>query len=180
MTNSVDAVQRICVGVIIAAHGVRGDVKIRIFTDKPKDIANFDEISDESGKIYKLAVISVPNNADFIIARIEGIESRNDAESMRHIKLYINRSALPIIHTPDEFYHADLCGMTARLMDGRVIGIIQNVVNYGATDILEICEINSEKIILYPFTKQCVLEVNVKERYVVVNSIDDVENAESI
>lgn len=169
-----DGADLVCIGTITSMHGIRGNVKIHTFTDKPQDIAAFDEIFDDYGKIYKITAISIPNNANCIIAQIDGFNSRNDAEALRNLRLYVKRSALPIIQNADEYYHADLCGMTARLKTGQVMGIVRHILNYGANDILEICDIDSEQIILYPFTKQFVHTVNIKERYMILEPLEEV------
>jgi 16S rRNA processing protein RimM len=147
----------VCVGVITSVHGVKGNVKIRSFTDAPTDIATFHHVFDDSGRQFNISVI-IPKK-DYMIAAIEGVSSRNDAEGLRNVKLYIKRSELPELAN-DEFYHADLIGMEARSSDGTLLGTVKNVVNFGAGDILEIYDISSEKIIYYPFKKQFIPAVD--------------------
>jgi 16S rRNA processing protein RimM len=150
----------ICVGVITSVNGVKGHVKIRSFTQKSSDIANFNHIFDpESKKEYKISVVSAKK--DYIIAGIEGVNSRNDAERMRNTQLFIKRSELPEAANNDEYYHADLIGIQAKAQDGRPIGVVKNVLNFGAGDVLEIYNASTEKTSYYPFTKQFVPELDV-------------------
>ncbi len=164
--KSIEQNHDICVGVITAVNGVKGYVKIRSFTDRPSDIANFENLYDpESSKIFKLKLIS--EKKDYIIAAIDGICNRNDAELLRNTKLYINRAELPETQT-EEYYHVDLIGMQALSEDGIVIGIVKNVVNFGAGDILEVYDTTSEKTIYYPFTKQFVPIVSLLEKNLIL------------
>lgn len=162
----------ICVGVITSVNGVKGHVKIRSFTEKPGDVANFNEIYDEHGqKAYKISVITTKK--DYIIAGIEGINNRNQAETLRNTKLFIKRSELPQ-PSSEEYYHADLVGIEARSEEGVQLGIVKNVLNFGAGDILEVYDISTEKTIYYPFTKQFIPEVNLKEKFLILKPLEEV------
>jgi 16S rRNA processing protein RimM len=172
--SSVERDYDICIGVITSAHGVKGNVKVHTFTARPSNVKDFIEIFDINGILYKLSVVSLPSKAGYLIAKIEGINSRNDAELLCHKKLYVKRSTLPAIQEEDEFYHADLYGMIVRSQDGEVIGTVQNILNYGANDILEVSDTNSEKVMLYPFNKQFVQQINIKERYLVLELLEEV------
>ena len=165
----------ICIGVITSVHGVKGYVKIRTFTNKPTDVTSFNNVYDEDGNTYKVSVV-FPKK-DYLIAAIEGINNRNQAEPLRNTKLYIKRSELP---TPknNEFYHADLLGMEARSSDDSKFGIVKNVVNFGAGDILEIYDITSEKVVYYPFKKQYVPTIDINQRYITVNPLEEVITAD--
>ncbi len=161
----------ICVGVITAVHGVKGYVKIRTFTNKPADVTGFRNVFDEAGKTYKVSVV-FPKK-DYLIASIDGVIGRNAAETLRNTKLYIKRSELP--ETGDgEFYHADLVGMEAVNQDGSRFGIVKNIVNFGAGDILEIYDITSEKVVFYPFKKQFVPIIDLLQRQITLNPLEEV------
>jgi 16S rRNA processing protein RimM len=162
----------ICVGVITSVNGVKGHVKIRSFTEKPSDIANFNALFDQDGKeVYKVSVVT--SKKDYIIAGIAGISNRNEAEKLRNTKLFIKRSALP--HSKgDEYYHADLVNLEARSEEGVQLGIVKNIVNFGAGDIIEIYDISTEKTIYYPFTKQFVPEVNIEKKYITLKPLEEV------
>lgn len=160
----------ICVGVITAVHGVRGYVKIRSFTEHPSDIANFACIFDDGGNLYAIKLVEVKK--DYLIASLEGVKSRTEAEKFRNTKLFIKRSDLPSVED-EEYYHADLVGLKACYEDGTQIGIVRNIVNFGAGDIVEICDLATEKTIYYPFRKQYVPEINIAEGWVKLAPLEE-------
>ena len=160
----------LCIGVITSVHGVKGYVKIRTFTDEPSDIEQFSHIFDDAGASYELK-IKIPKK-DYIIASIEGVISRNHAEKLRNTKLFIKRSELPDL-SQDEFYHADLIGMEAVSTEGDTVGIVKNITNFGAGDILEIYDLSSEKVIFFPFKKQFVPAVDVLQRKITLNPLEE-------
>ena len=106
-----DAPKRICLGVVTAPHGVQGAVRIKSFTEKPEDVARYGSLTDETGlRRFELRLIGAGKGV--VIARLSGVEDRNQAEAVRGLRLYLPRSALP--HTEaEEYYHADLIGLEA-------------------------------------------------------------------
>lgn len=155
----------ICIGIITSVNGVRGNVKIKNFTENPSDIANFKNIYDENNKSYKISIASV--RKDCLIAGIDGINNRNEAETLRNTKLFISRSELPEASN-DEYYHADLLGLNAKYEDGVMAGIIKNVVNFGAGDLIEIYDVSTERTLYIPFTKTQVPAVNLVEGFITI------------
>src|SRR5262245_1892876 len=127
--------ERVLVGAIAGAHGLRGEVRIKSFTDDPAAVARYGPLSDESGeRQFKLSITGHTKGG--VIACIEGISSRTVAEALRGLRLYVPRSALPA--TPvDEYYRVDLIGLRVELADGSEFGRIADVQNYGAGDVLE-------------------------------------------
>jgi 16S rRNA processing protein RimM len=159
----------ICVGMITSAHGIRGAVNIKSYTENPKDIASYGPVFNKEGeRSYKLKVISVKKD-NCIIAMIDGTDTRNDAEKLKGMKLYIPRGVLPEILEDDEFYSEDLLGLTAFFQDGKEYGVVQAVHNYGSCDILEIRLKDSNKEELLAFTKEIVPEINLEEGYIIVD-----------
>lgn len=162
----------LCVGVITSVNGVRGYVKIRSFTENSKDICAFKQIFDkETNSQYKIRLISAKK--DYIIAGIDGISSREEAEKLRNTKLYIARTELPSLKK-EEFYHADLIGMDVKTDEGISLGVVRNLVNFGAGDILEIQDPITEKVSFYPFNKQFILEVNKQDRVITATALEEV------
>jgi 16S rRNA processing protein RimM len=128
--------RRILIGEITGAHGIRGDLLVRSYTDVPEAIAGYGPLTDASGrKSFSLRVVRVTSKG--IVARIGGIEDRNAAEPLRGTKLYVDRSKLPETQEA-EFYHADLVGLRAVAPDGKELGKIVSVQNFGAGDLLEL------------------------------------------
>ena len=158
-------VERILVGAIAGAHGVRGELRIKSFTDDPAAVAAYGPVSDESGQ-KRFDLIVTGQTKGGVIARIDGIADRTAAEALRGLRLYVPRTALPAADA-DEYYRVDLIGLTAELADGTVYGRIANVDDYGAGDILEIERPDGQTELL-PFTDRVVPTVDIAARRVVV------------
>ncbi|MFI4984238.1 MAG: ribosome maturation factor RimM [Rickettsiales bacterium] len=166
-----DTSNDICVGVITSVSGVKGNVKVRSFTENLDDICHFSYVFDESSKQYKVSLVS--KRKDFIIAAIEGISNRNEAETLRNTMLYIKRSELPAVKS-DQFYHTDLIGSEAKLEDGGFIGSVKNILNFGAGDIIEIYDVAAERTIYYPFSKQFVVNVNTDAKSLILKPLEEI------
>ena len=157
----------ICLGIITSPHGIKGAVKVKTFTEKPKNISLYGQLisGDENYKINSVSVI----NDNLIIAAISGVNSRNEAELLRNKKLYIERSKLAELNDKDEFYQSDLAGMEVRLENNELYGYIESIYNFGSGDILKISVISTKKNIMLSFTKEIFPHVNIKERYIMLN-----------
>ena len=165
----------ICVGIITAVNGVKGYVKIKSFTENPDDLTKFQQVFDEDNISYRISLVS--QKRDYMIAGIEGVDNRNKAEKLRNKKLYIKRSELPDA-SEDEYYHADLVDLEARTEDGTKFGTVRDIVNFGAGDIIEVHDAALDRSVFYPFTKQFVPEINIKEGYVAFGVLEEVLAAE--
>jgi 16S rRNA processing protein RimM len=102
------------------------------------------------------------------VARLEGVNDRDAAERLNGVELYADRELLPPTEDEDDFYHADLIGLDARLADGAVLGQVIAVPNFGAGDLIEIRDPRSGDTYLYPFTRKVVPEVHLKQGYLVI------------
>ena len=158
--------QMVCLGRIIGAHGIRGEVKIDSFTELPEEIGAYGELSDESGA-RTFEITELYEGPKGILARLKGVTDRNAAEDLRGMRLYVPRSRLPRLKDDDEFYQADLIGLAAEA-DGAVIGTVRAVQNYGAGDLLEIDVPGRKNSLLVPFTHAVVPTVDVKAGRVVI------------
>ena len=154
---------RILVGAITGAHGIKGEVKLRSFTDKPEDVAAYGPLYDDAGKRFDVRVRARAKGA--VIAAIAGVTDRNAAEALRGTKLYVPRTALPELEA-DEFYYSDLIGLRAERADGGEIGVVTGVANFGAGDVIEIA--GAKKTLDLPFTGDVVREVDVAAGRIVV------------
>ncbi len=155
---------RICVGVIAAAHGIRGEVKVISYTQNPEDITTYGTLTDEMGAPVTLSIRGRVKNQ--FIARVEGVSDRNTAETLRNRKLFIDKEVLPSLKS-GSFYHVDLMGLKARNQAGEELGYIHAIHNFGAGDILEIM-LKSGKKEMLSFTDVIVPEIHVAEGYVVL------------
>lgn len=154
--------QRICIAKIATAHGIKGFVKLHVFADDPH-LANGKLFTSDDGD--KTLTLKLKNaTAKHWLAEIEGITDRTAAEKLRGTELYIDKSALP---EPDEneFYIADLIGMTCFNENKKEIGTIIAVENFGAGDLLEIQPNGGESFYL-PFNDDTILEIT--DEYLII------------
>ena len=158
---------KVCVGQFAGAHGVRGLVKVKSFTGDPEAVASYGPLSDErGGRIFRLTLQGAMK--DLFLARVDGIATREQAQDLTGVRLYVDRSALPDTEDEDEFYHADLIGLRAELADGTLYGRVKALFDFGAGDVLEI-RTEAGPLELLPFTRACVPLVDVKGGRIVVD-----------
>ena len=159
--------ERICVARIGAAHGVRGEVKLWSFTEDPAAVAGYGPLESEDGK-QRFEIEAMRAAKDHFVARIAGVADRDAAERLRNTDLYIPRERLPAIEEADTFYHADLVGNQAVTPDGKEIGTITAVHNFGASDVIEVKPAAGGEPLLIPFTEATVPEIDLVARRVVI------------
>ena len=145
---------RICVGAVAGAHGVKGDVRIKTFTENPMDIAAYGALLDETGQNTFEILNTYPDKMGARV-RFRNVTSRSQAEALRGTRLYVERDHLPELDEED-FYHTDLIGLTAVTVQGEKLGMVKAVHNFGSADLLEI---EGQFI---PFTKINVPEIDFK------------------
>ena len=145
---------RICVGAVAGAHGVKGDVRIKTFTENPMDIAAYGALSDEAGQNTFEILNTYPDKMGARV-RFRNVTSRSQAEALKGTRLYVERDHLPELDEED-FYHTDLIGLTAVTVQGEKLGMVKAVHNFGSADLLEI---EGQFI---PFTKINVPEIDFK------------------
>lgn len=166
----------VLVGRIGAAHGIKGEVRLVSFTAEPKAIGTYGPLDDESGtRRFEIAALR-PVKDNIFIARLAGVTTREAAEALNNLDLYLPRAALPAA-ADDEFYHADLIGLTALDSAGAEIGRVTDVLNFGGGDILEIAPAAGGETLLLPFTKACVPSVDLAQKRLVVVPPIEVEAA---
>jgi 16S rRNA processing protein RimM len=163
---SCDTKQRILLGHIVGAHGVRGEVVIRSYTQEPLDIATYGPLKEENGS-RTFVIRTVRPAAKGIVARLAGIDDRDAAEALSGVGLTVERQKLPEPE-PDAYYHADLIGLEAVDPAGAPIGTIIGVHNYGAGDILELHVTGRRTTELVPFSSAHVPHVDMASRRVVI------------
>jgi len=162
----------VCVAAVATAHGVRGHLKLKTFTEVPENAAAYGPVYDAKGnRLFRLDVQTVLDNG--LIVKAEGITDRNAAERLRGTALYVPREALPA-PLEDEFYHEDLIGLRAEDTAGAVLGEIVGVQDFGAGDILEV-RAPDGTLLDFPFTKAVVPLVDIAGRLVVIDPPVEVE-----
>lgn len=158
--------ERVCVGQITAAHGVRGLVKLKSFTEDPAAIGSYDPLTDGSGRqVLRIRLMSAAK--DHWLAHVEGVDDRNAAEALAGTRLYVERSHLPEPEE-DEFYHADLLGLPVFLPDGTGFGEVAGLHDFGAGDVMEV-RMPVGGTVMVPFTRDAVPVVDPRGGRVVVD-----------
>jgi len=156
----------ILVGQVAGAFGVRGEVRVTAFTADPLSLVAYSPLLTEDGRAA-LTLSQGRAVQGAVIARAAEIATREEAQALRGLRLFVERDALP---APDdeEYYLADLIGLTARTPDGETLGRVKTVSNFGAGDLLEIEPPNVAPAWWTPFTREAVPEVNLEGGWVVV------------
>ncbi len=162
--------ERICVGAISGAFGVHGEVRLKSFCADPAAIADYAPLSDEAGlRDFNIAALR-PARGGFA-ARLKGVATREAAEALRGTLLFAERAQLPSL-PDDEFYHADLIGLEVVDTGGSTLGTVRNVLNHGASDLLEIAPPGGGQAIMMPFTRAVVPTVDLTAGRIVADPPD--------
>lgn len=174
MTNKTS---KILLGQIGAAHGIKGHVRIAAHTQDPLAIGTYGPLdTDRPGLTITLSKLRLHKTV--VVAQIKGIADRTAADNLNGVNLFIDRDKLPAPSDEDDFYHADLIGLEARLDSGVTIGQVSALPNFGAGDLLEVRDSQSGDTYLYPFTKAVVPHVNLAEGYLTIVVPLDAEEGE--
>jgi 16S rRNA processing protein RimM len=152
----------ILVARVAGAFGVRGEVRITTYTEDPLALVRYRTLKREDGA-PALTLASGRAVKGGIVACAKEVETREQAEAMRGLRLYVPREALPEPEE-DEFYHADLIGLAVETADGALIGKVKAVQNFGAGDMLELDPGGGRATFYLPFTREVVPEVRLAER----------------
>ena len=161
---------RVCLGQIGAAHGVRGEVRLRSFTSDPAAIADYGPLETEDGRVLEIEALRPAK--DHFVARLSGIGDRDAASALTNTKLYVPRERLPRTEDPDEFYHADLIGLAAVDRAGKTLGTVVAIHNFGAGDLIEVRPQTGDSTELVPFDLTHVPEVDIASGRIVVHPPD--------
>lgn len=168
---------RLCLAAIAGAHGVRGLVKLKTFTEVPESVAAYGPLSDEAGR-RSFSLTLKGKAKDLLLAAIEGVETREAAQALRGTRLYVERSRLPEPEDPEEFYVADLIGLAAETAAGERLGRISDVADHGAGPILEVTPEDGPVFDL-PFVRAVVPTVDIAAGRVVVELPEEEPGSEA-
>lgn len=170
----------ICLGAIVGVHGIKGEVKVKSWTEVDRDISSYGVLQNEDGsKNFDLRVTG--HSKELLRCKIKGVDNRNAAEELIGTRLYINRTKLSELQT-EEYYQADLIGLeVVSKLDHSKLGSVCGIYNFGAGDIIEIKLAATGKTEMLPFTEEYVPEICISEGYIAVsttalNFADDEEN----
>jgi 16S rRNA processing protein RimM len=155
----------ILVGRVAGAFGVRGEVRITSYTEDPVSLVAWRELKREDGTSALTLTSGRPVKGG-LVARAREVETREQAQALRGLRLYVPRHALPATEDEDEFYVADLIGMAVVGREGEALGQVKSVHDFGAGDLLEIQPATGPSWWL-PFTREAVPEIRPAERLIV-------------
>jgi 16S rRNA processing protein RimM len=161
---------RVCLGRILGAHGLAGEVLLKTFTDQATDVAAYGPLQDEDGsRVFEIVKLRPAKRG--AVARLKGVDSRRAAEALKGVVLYVDRAMLP---SPDEeeWYYADLIGLSAEDAAGAPLGNVVAVQNFGAEDLLEIKPVTGGPTVFVPFRQATVPEIDLDKRRLVLNPPD--------
>jgi 16S rRNA processing protein RimM len=167
---------QICVARIGAAHGVRGAVKLWTFTEDPLALKHYGPLMTKDGA-RQFEVTHAREAKDHLVATLKGIATREDAERLNGIELYIARDKLPETDE-DEYYHADLIGLAAVNAANEPLGRVTAIHNFGAGDIIEIAPAHGPTMLL-PFTNAVVPTVDLANGRVVIELPQEIEGEDA-
>jgi 16S rRNA processing protein RimM len=151
--------ERICVAQIGGAHGIRGEVKLKSFTADPMAVKDYGPLASEDGAA-SFEIEAMRPAKGHLVVRFRGVHDRNAAERLTNLRLFVPRDRLAPPEA-DEFYHADLIGLSAVGTDGTEIGTVAAIHDFGAGDILELRPAAGGSTIMLPFTDACVPDIDI-------------------
>ena len=158
---------RVIVGAIGGSFGVQGEVRLKSFCADPQAIADYTPLYTEDGRAFAQLILTGQLKNGFT-ARIDGVVTKEDADALRNVSLYAERALMPSL-PDDEYYYADLIGLTVVDTGGATLGTVKNVMDHGAGDLLEVTVPGQAETILLPFTQAAVPTVDLTAKRIVAD-----------
>ncbi len=159
------------VGAIASVHGIKGEVKVFSTTDEPTKFKKLKSVILKTEKEEReIALQSVRFFKNMVIVKFQGVESPEDAQKYRGATLWIAREqAVPL--RENEYYRADLIGLSVVTEDGEELGILTDVLETGANDVYEVT-LSDKRTALFPAIRDCIREVDVEKGYIKVHVME--------
>ena len=167
----------ILLAAIIGAQGLQGAVKVKLFTETSESLARYGVLKDRQGKRFEITAIRPAKDGEAVIS-FSGIADRSTAEALKGTELFVARSQLPA-PGEEEFYHADLIGLEAQDSEGRMLGKVAAIHNYGASDVIELVRPDGDSVLL-AFTRETVPVIDIAGGRVVVAVPEDDEGGDHV
>jgi 16S rRNA processing protein RimM len=161
---------QVLVGVIVGAHGIKGEVKLKSFTSDPLSIGRYGPLQSSSSQQFE--IIKLKAAKDDFIASLKNVNDRNEAETLKGVELFVARERLPKLKTHEAYAH-DLMGLDVVLENGSKLGKLVAMPNYGAGDLLEVAVDGNSETVLIPFTNAFVPQNDFSTGKIVVSLPDD-------
>jgi len=174
--------QDVLLAAVIGAQGLKGEVKAKLFTATPGALPRYGVLHTRDGRKLKITAFRPAKEGEAVIA-FEGVSDRNQAEALKGTELFVDRGALPQPEE-EEFYHADLIGLEVRDTEGRVLGKVIALHNFGASDVLEFSRAATDgsggDSVHLAFTKETVPVINVTDGFIIVAVPEDDEGNDHV
>lgn len=167
----------VLLAAVIGAQGLKGAVKARLFTASPDALPRYGVLHTREGRKLRITAFRPAKAGEAVIA-FEGVHNRDQALALKGAQLFVDRAVLPETEE-DEFYHADLIGLEARDAEGRVLGKVSAVHNYGASDVIELTRPDGDSVLL-AFSEETVPVLDIAAGYIVVAVPEDDEENDHV
>jgi 16S rRNA processing protein RimM len=161
----------VLMAAVIGAHGLKGEVKVKTFTAAPDALGEYGPLHAKDGRRFTVEALRAISDSEAVVTFAE-VKDRNASEALKGTELFVARDKLPAA-AGEEFYHADLIGLSAFDAEGRRIGAVRSIQNYGAGDVLVIAADGGEDILI-AFTKANVPEIDLANGRLTVAVPDEV------
>ncbi|HEU4550147.1 MAG TPA: ribosome maturation factor RimM [Rhizomicrobium sp.] len=148
----------VLLAAVIGAQGLKGEVKLKTFTATPEALARYGALHDVRGRTFEITACRPTKDGEAVIA-FKGVTDRGAAEALKGTQLFVSREALPATEE-EEFYHADLIGLEAYDSEGRLVGRISAIHNFGAGDVIAITRSDGDEVLL-AFTRETVPVIDI-------------------
>lgn len=167
----------ILLAAIIGAQGLKGEVKARLFTERAENLKRYGALKDGRGRSFEILKLRSAKEGEAVLA-LSGVTDRNAAEALKGTELFVAREQLP--QTEDEeFYHADLIGLEAQDAEGRVLGKVAALHNFGAGDVIEIAQPDGDSLLL-TFTRKTVPQIDIAAGRILVAVPEEDEGGDHV
>jgi 16S rRNA processing protein RimM len=167
----------ILLAAIIGAQGLKGEVKAKLFTERAENLKRYGALKDGRGRAFEIVAIRPGKEGEAVLA-LSGITDRNQAEALKGTELFVARAQLPETQE-EEFYHADLVGLEAQDTEGRVLGKVAAIHNFGASDVIEIARPDGDSVLL-AFTRETVPVIDIARGRIQVAVPEDDEGGDHV
>jgi 16S rRNA processing protein RimM len=167
----------VLLAAVIGAQGLRGSVKAKLFTAAPDSLPRYGVLHTKDGRKLTITAFRPAKPGEAVISFAEVVD-RNAAEQLKGAELFVARTALAEAGE-EEFYHADLVGLEARDGEGRMIGKVSALHNYGASDVIEIERPDGDHVLM-AFTRETVPAIHIADGYIEVAVPEDDEDTDHV
>ena len=159
----------VIMGVIGAAQGLRGEVRVKAYTEEPLELGEYGTLYGADGRAFE--ILDIRQAKEMAVVRFRGVNDRNEAEALTGTELFVERDSLDDDELDDEeYFYADLEGLEARDAEGNSYGVITAIFDFGAGDILELTKAG-KRAQLIPFTENSVLEIDFEGGAILIDPV---------